>query len=269
MEWNSAAVDACIHGGVRVHLATPTWWPWVLPRRLMIAWRYMSVPGLFGNLVLLAIFAMKCSVFTLASFIAYRCCLCDAGQQRESPLEAIGAIMRSTPIAPIPDTARFDPVNTVLRDMALLPPPKKMPSQLIDPIPSLGTLSCQRDFTTMCPENFIVLGQSGRCVAGSRYAGPCVGTAYSFAEFSNKAKSLWSDQCLTSWPCVRCNRDYRATCPDGWVANVSSAIACSPGPSYTGYIIFFLVRFPIACACLSRTVCGESSFHKLQCGDVA
>merc|ERR1711957_355190 len=132
------------------------------------------------------------------------------------------------------DTARFDPVNTVLRDMALLPPPKKMPSQLIDPIPSLGTLSCQRDFTTMCPENFIVLGQSGRCVAGSRYAGPCVGTAYSFAEFSNKAKSLWSDQCLTSWPCVRCNRDYRATCPDGWVANVSSAIACSPGPSYTG-----------------------------------
>jgi CPW-WPC domain-containing protein len=217
-----------------------------------------------GRLLYLALPAMKCAVFTLASFIAYSCCSCDDGQQHEPPLGAIGAIMRSASIAVVPNTTYFDTVGKVLREMALLPPPRTMPSHLMDPISSLGTLSCQRDFTTICPDNFVVLGQSARCVAGSRYAGPCVGTAYSFAEFSYKAKSLWSDQCLTSWPCVRCHRDYRAPCPDGWVANVSSAVVCSPPPSYTGCVICVLVRLFIACAWLcSGGPCAGDHFFTL------
>ena len=51
-----------------------------------------------------------------------------------------------------------------------------------EPVSSLGTSSCQRDYTVTCPEGFVEFGQSRQCVAGPRYRGPCTGALYSFAE---------------------------------------------------------------------------------------
>lgn len=178
---------------------------------------------------------MKAAIIALISWAAYGCCLCGAALVKESPLETIGAIMRSASAAAVPDTTDFGEISNVFQDMARLPPPRSVHSQLMDPTSSLGTLACQRDYKAPCPQDFVELGNEARCVAGSRYTGPCSGTAYSFAKFSNKAKALWSDQCLTSWPCVRCRRDFHKPCPEGWVANVSSA-ACHPPASYTGYM---------------------------------
>ena len=106
--------------------------------------------------------------------------------------------------------------------------------QLEDPISSFGAAACNRDYNATCPDKCVAIPQTDRCVADSQYAGPCASELYTFQGMSLRAKGRWSDQCLAFWPCVHLDRDYRGSCPYGWVVIIVSGVTCQAPPGYNG-----------------------------------
>ena len=98
--------------------------------------------------------------------------------------------------------------------------------------------SCERDYSVKCPDNFVSVGrifgsETEYCAATAEYDGPCASEAHSFKGMSSKAKARWSKLCQASWPCMLCERNYEAVCPEGW-ARLNETLSCAPPPSYTG-----------------------------------
>ena len=127
-----------------------------------------------------------------------------ASRSRRSPLDTIGEIMRSASVDSVPDTSKFDAYSNLIRGLSRVPAPPGLQTLRIDPISSYGAGACQRDYNATCPQQFVVLGQTDKCVAGPRYAGPCASEAYTFTSMPDTAKARWSDQCLAKWPCISC-----------------------------------------------------------------
>ena len=160
-------------------------------------------------------------------------CFATASRSRRSPLDTIGEIMRSASVDSVPDTTKFDAYSNLIRGLSRVPAPSGLQTSRADPISSYGAGACQRDYNATCPQQFVVLGQTGQCVAGPRYAGPCASEAYTFTSMSETAKSRWSDQCLAKWPCISCDRAYQG-CPMGWASVNIQDSSCAPSPGYSG-----------------------------------
>ena len=152
---------------------------------------------------------------------------------QRSPLDTIGDIMRSASVDSVPDTRKFDAYSNLIGGFSRVPAPAGLQTSRVDPISSFGAAACQRDYNVTCPEQFVALGQTGQCVAGPRYAGPCASDAYTFTLMSDKAKARWSDQCLAKWPCIICDRAYQG-CPLGWTKGDVDEVSCVPPAGYTG-----------------------------------
>lgn len=74
---------------------------------------------------------------------------------------------------------------------------------------------CEKDYDIQCPKNWHE-STKGICVATSSYAGHC-DRVYNFASFSVDQKKALERRCDVSWRCLpKCNRDYNASCPEGW-----------------------------------------------------
>ena len=151
------------------------------------------------------------------------------------PFETIGDIMRTASIDVVADTTKQDSFSEIMRGLARVPPPASLTKeQFEDPISSFGAAACHRDYNATCPDNFVALPQTDRCVADSQYAGPCTSESYAFQAMSLRAKARWSDQCFAFWPCVHCDRDYRGSCPHGWIVISVSGGTCQAPSGYTG-----------------------------------
>ena len=97
---------------------------------------------------------------------------------------------------------------------------------------------CERDYSVKCPDKFVNVGrifgsETEYCAATAEYDGPCASEAHSFKGMSIKAKARWSKLCQTSWPCVLCERNYEAICPQGWT-RLNATLSCAPPSSYAG-----------------------------------
>merc|ERR1712050_200932 len=76
-------------------------------------------------------------------------------------------------------------------------------------------------------------GQTMYCAASSQYTGPCDSESYTFEQMTENAKTRWSNMCQAYWPCVNCDRDYQAVCPQGWM-QTEDELSSSPPPMYKG-----------------------------------
>lgn len=154
------------------------------------------------------------------------------------PMDDLGGVLRNSPIAVVPNNEQSDEASQIIKGLASVPAPESpFPKLRIDPKPDLGVESCDRDFNIACPRDFVNIGQvkGGEidyCSANSRYQGPCANEAYTFQQMSRQAKARWANMCQADWPCVRCDRDYRAVCPQSWKRE--GQLSCSPLPDYMG-----------------------------------
>merc|ERR1711953_138029 len=112
-----------------------------------------------------------------------------------------------------PDMQEFRAANDVIKGIASVAPPQRLiSSQLIDPLAGSTSETCDRDYTKLCPEDFVSIGavhggSDEYCFASPRYAGPCASESYAFGKYTGASKARWSRMCQTNWPCTRCQRD--------------------------------------------------------------
>jgi len=153
-----------------------------------------------------------------------------------SPVENIVAVWSKSKIGLVPDTSEYASTGKIVRAMSHLPAPQlQAQASAMDPRPS-GLATCDRDYGMLCPDNFVNIGpvKGGDklyCTASDDYSGPCTG-AYAFQGLSASAKAMWSETCLTKWPCKTCSPDCSKPCPQGWEHKGEGK--CSPPPDYTG-----------------------------------
>merc|ERR1712096_592641 len=87
--------------------------------------------------------------------------------------------------------------SKVVHGLARVPAPDAPFKQtFIDPQPTIGSGSCQRDFSAYCPSDFVDVGhviadETHGCAPKLEYAGPCTGIA-GFSHKSDKTKTRFS-----------------------------------------------------------------------------
>lgn len=178
-----------------------------------------------------------CVVFLLFSGLWHvaSCLRMSAGQ----PLDALGAMLGKTKVAVVPDMTDIEKTSSIIKGIAQEPAPMSVfTKSLIDPLPKLGSASCDRDYSVPCPEHFVNIGlvmggQNDSCAASTQYVGPCASEAYYFASMSTQSKARWSDLCGAFWPCLSCERQYQAVCPQQWT-RVDNSLKCAPSAEYHG-----------------------------------
>ena len=149
----------------------------------------------------------------------------------EPALGDVASIFERAPVQTFEARKDVEATSALMQELAAQPvPPSPIASRVLDPARHHATAACDRDFAQPCPAEFEPVG-NGQCAPVASYVGPC-GGAHSFAGLSAAAKARWSDMCLAWWPCVRCERDFAAVCPAGWLR--SGGALCKPTPSYTG-----------------------------------
>jgi len=153
----------------------------------------------------------------------------------QAPFTSITDIWSKSKISMMPDATSFVGTGNIIKAMAYMPGPNVKP-QSRKKDPRVEKSFCDRDYKMLCPENFVNIGpvkddDKLYCTSTSDYSGPCDG-AYAFEGMSAFAKQQWSDNCLASWPCKRCTRDYRVPCPQGW--EHENGASCRPMASYDG-----------------------------------
>ena len=155
------------------------------------------------------------------------------------PLDDAGDVLQSSPVSVVPDTTAIDEASKVIKGLAQIPAPSSINVKgLLDPKLDASVETCDRDYSMMCPDQFVNVGPifggtTEYCAASSDYDGPCASEAHTFDGMTIKAKARWSKLCQTSWPCILCERDYSAVCPEGWT-QLNSSLSCAPPPAYAG-----------------------------------
>ncbi|VWU51754.1 CPW-WPC family protein, putative [Hepatocystis sp. ex Piliocolobus tephrosceles] len=77
-------------------------------------------------------------------------------------------------------------------------------------------VDCEKDYTVPCPEKWVQEDEEN-CRPLSTYDGTCL-SKHNFTNMTNEQKNIWSNKCLTSWPCKEnCKKDYSKECPQGWI----------------------------------------------------
>jgi CPW-WPC domain-containing protein len=160
------------------------------------------------------------------------------GRSGRTPIEEIGNMLSNSTISVAPELTSFGGPSSIIRALGRLPAPRQPFGSTRQKDPKvLRRDSCDRDYKTLCPNNFVNIGpvRGGTeqyCAADSRYHGPCRDEVYTFAKMSQMAKERWSEMCLAEWPCQRCQRDYQAFCPWSWT-HIGLG-KCVPSSQYEG-----------------------------------
>jgi len=153
----------------------------------------------------------------------------------KSPMDDISSVWTDSTVGSAVDPTPFAEASKVLRAVARVPAPKSQARDGAEP--AIPLAMCDRDYNALCPGGFVRVGaikdgDEEYCIGASDYTGPCDG-AYAFARMTPRAKSRWSDMCLSYWPCKHCARDTRAPCPQGWYQQTRGG-ACTPSSEYEG-----------------------------------
>ena len=113
-------------------------------------------------------------------------------------------------------------------------------------IPS-SDVTCVRDYSAACPEEWADQGDGETCSAPMYYQGPC-SKSLSFASLTPAEKRATAATCGYQFPCVdTCTIDFSTLCPDGWTEDSSKH--CIAPLEYTG-------------ACVGRKDFQGMSTHK-------
>jgi len=126
----------------------------------------------------------------------------------------------------------------LLKSLSELDAPSPLSRQNADePSSAYVSAACRRDFNALCPQHFVILPGTSRCIAGPKYVGPCTGTSYSFDGLSKAGKVRWSEKCMAYWPCHRCAADYADACPSEWTVVDSKSRKCEAPATYSGLCV--------------------------------
>lgn len=91
---------------------------------------------------------------------------------------------------------------------------------------------CEINYSDLCPENWVNLGDGESCLSPYDYTGPCK-KKVSFRNATSLSKQKFATDCNVKWPCInKCIQDFSQRCPNKWILN--DANDCVAPRSYDG-----------------------------------
>ncbi|SOV16993.1 CPW-WPC family protein [Plasmodium sp. gorilla clade G2] len=95
---------------------------------------------------------------------------------------------------------------------------------------------CEINYSKLCPEDWIDMGDGISCLSPLNYKGPCEKKVI-FRNATAKSKYNFSINCNVSWPCTKiCIEDFSKKCPENWIYNSENNI-CEAPKNYAGKCI--------------------------------
>ncbi|SBT49625.1 CPW-WPC family protein [Plasmodium ovale wallikeri] len=84
---------------------------------------------------------------------------------------------------------------------------------------------CEINYSEMCPEGWVNLGDGVHCISPVHYNGPCE-KKVSFKNATPRSKYNFSTRCNVSWPCMgNCIEDFSKECPQNWTLRKGTCYA--------------------------------------------
>lgn len=94
-------------------------------------------------------------------------------------------------------------------------------------------VTCNRDYSRLCPEGWADAGDGSTCVQPLGNQGPC-GQEVAFGGSTPLQKRRQAAKCGASFPCLgACAPDASSSCPLGWAEDVEPGVCLSPA-GYSG-----------------------------------
>ncbi|ETW29882.1 hypothetical protein PFFCH_02655 [Plasmodium falciparum FCH/4] len=132
-------------------------------------------------------------------------------------------------------------LSLTLKNVPLVVISEKIKRQLEKASESLGLGNpndemCEINYSKLCPEDWIDMGDGISCLSPLHYKGPCEKKVI-FKNASAKSKYNFSINCNVSWPCSKiCIEDFSKKCPENWIHNIENN-TCEAPKNYAGKCI--------------------------------